>query len=516
MMGRRNIQSSFDDISWRSRIPAGSFWCKLHDWAQENLHEDDFAHLFSDKGRPSVSPLQTLLALLIQLEMGYSDREMEEESRFDDRVKFALLAGREFPGIDAVTLCDHRELFLTHGLADDLFEQTLASAKEKGLFSADNQAAIDSFMIHGAAAVQDTYTLIRRGIVRTLRIAGLHGLEAPLRSVLSRDDHEQPGKPKIDWTDPQAKRRLLESLVGDGLALVEAARKLNPLPKDLAKMVELLERVVRQDVDIDEDGRVEMVQGTAPDRIVSVEDPEMRHGRKTSSKKVNGYKAQLITSGDDGQVVVGVEVTAANVADGEALAGMVEAQAAKGRRPKRLVGDTQYYDPALAAAQAEQGTQILAKAPPLPNRAGRFTKADFAIDTQGGTVTCPANVTVPFSRERLGARKRVTVHFAAGTCRGCSLQAQCTSSGQGRSLSVHPYEAELQADRAYQKTPEFQEIYGKRSYAERVIYQLTRHGARYARYLGRAKTRFQLLLVVATHNIKQVMKPAKTGEVCPA
>jgi len=64
---------------------------------------------FSSTGRPSISPVYSFLGLLIQLEKGYSDRELEEESRFDDRVKFALTANSSFDGIDAVTLHDHRK-----------------------------------------------------------------------------------------------------------------------------------------------------------------------------------------------------------------------------------------------------------------------------------------------------------------------------------------------------------------------------------------------------------------------
>ncbi|MBE3584543.1 MAG: transposase, partial [Limnochordaceae bacterium] len=215
---------TFDDLEWMSAIPRDSFWWRLRDWAVENLREEDFKEMFKGSGRPSVSPIHTFLALLIQLKKGYSDREMEEESRYDDRVKLALLASRNFKGIDAATLCVHRKRFLEHGAANQFFELVLASAKEKGLFYKDNLHIVDSFMIHGAAAVQDTYTLIRKGILRALRIARLHGLEEPLRATLRRTDYDEPGKPKIDWDDPEARRQLLEELVHDALRLVETAR----------------------------------------------------------------------------------------------------------------------------------------------------------------------------------------------------------------------------------------------------------------------------------------------------
>ncbi|WP_324668051.1 transposase [Geochorda subterranea] len=226
MLGRRNRQTTFDDVTWRQRIPKDSYWWRLHDWAVQNLDESMFAPLFDARtGRPSVSPVHTFLALLIQVEKGYSDREMEQESRFDDRVKLAILAGRDFEGIDAVTLCDHRRRFLQHGIATAMLERTLASAKQAGLFSPERSQIVDSFLIHGGAAVQDTYTLIRKAVVRVLAVARMHERDGPLSAVLKRTDYHQPGKSRIDWDDPEARRQLLQELVDDALALVGAARR---------------------------------------------------------------------------------------------------------------------------------------------------------------------------------------------------------------------------------------------------------------------------------------------------
>ncbi|NPV79234.1 MAG: hypothetical protein HPY52_03000 [Firmicutes bacterium] len=97
-------------------------------------------------------------------------------------------------------------------------------------------------MIWGKGAVQDTYTLIRKGV---LRIARCHGMEEELKSVLKRDDYEKSGKPKIDWSDGEEKRRLLESLVWDALNLVKKAREKEPMPGDLADAVDFLERVAK-------------------------------------------------------------------------------------------------------------------------------------------------------------------------------------------------------------------------------------------------------------------------------
>jgi hypothetical protein len=104
MLGKVDKQITFSDYWLQGKIPEDSYWSKIRKWANENLTDEMFQPLFSYYGRPSVSPIYTFTAMLIQLEKGYSDREMEEEIRFDDRVKYGITAQRDFDGIDAVTI----------------------------------------------------------------------------------------------------------------------------------------------------------------------------------------------------------------------------------------------------------------------------------------------------------------------------------------------------------------------------------------------------------------------------
>lgn len=517
MLGRRNRQMTFDDVTWRERIPKNSYWWRLHDWGQKNLDESQFAGLFDRRGgRPSVSPVHTFLALLIQMEKGYSDREMEQESRFDDRVKLALLAGRDFEGIDAVTLCDHRRRFLEGNLADGILQSTLASAKQAGLFSAERSQIVDSFLIHGGAAVQDTYTLIRKGVLRVLALARLHGREAELAGVLKRTDYEQPGKPKIEWDDPEAKQALLQELVDDALALVAKVRSLPQLPADLGEMADLLERVATQDIERDPDGKVRLKQGVAKDRVVSVVDPEMRHGHKTASQRADGYKAHVMVGGEGHRLVTAVEVTPANAPDDAKLEAMLEEQEHHGHRPQEVLGDQAYFDVERAKRQAEKGTAIVAKAPPAVNREGYFSKQAFELDAEAGSLTCPAGQTVRFDAARLAEHRAFVLTFSPEDCTSCPLKPRCTPSAS-RHVSIHPYERELREAREHQKTPAFRERYRLRARIERIVHLLKAHGAREARFWGRLKVRFQLLLAAINHNIKEVTAAWRllAGGVCP-
>jgi hypothetical protein len=44
------------------------------------------------------------------------------------------------------------------------------------------------------------------------------------------------------------------------------------------------------DVVTDEHGNPQIGEGTAPDRIISLTEPEMRHGRKSSAHRFDGFK----------------------------------------------------------------------------------------------------------------------------------------------------------------------------------------------------------------------------------
>src|SRR5207237_4235601 len=100
------------------------------------------------------------------------------------------------------------------------------------------------------------------------------------------------GKAPIDWADAPARRGELDALVG-------TARELWAITagnQDCAEARDLLERIIDQDIDEDpEDGAGPAIRdGVAPDRVVSVVDPEMRHGRKSHSSRVDGYKAHVL------------------------------------------------------------------------------------------------------------------------------------------------------------------------------------------------------------------------------
>jgi hypothetical protein len=141
----------------------------------------------------------------------------------------------------------------------------------------------------------------------------------------------------------------------------------------------------------------------AKDRQISLSDPEMRHGRKSSTQRFNGYQRHLAV--DLEQCGCAVAVTAANRPEGEAAEGLFDHLEAQGLRVEQLQVDLAYVDAEAVAERRRAGMRIIAKPYPQSNR-GRLTKADFTLNFETMTVTCPGRVALPMT---LGQ----TLHFPA-------------------------------------------------------------------------------------------------------
>jgi Transposase DDE domain len=112
-------------------------------------------------------------------------------------------------------------------------------------------------------------------------------------------------------------------------------------------------------------------------------------------------------------------------------------------------------------------------APTAP--AGHFTKQQFRIDLDAGTVTCPARLKVPI----IPARRGGGVARFGRACTLCPLASWCTSSRAGRTVTIHPHEARLQAARRRQRDPAWRADYrAHRPTVERKLAHLLRrrHG----------------------------------------
>jgi transposase len=182
-----------------------------------------------------------------------------------------------------------------------------------------------------------------------------------------------------------------------------------------------------QDTVVDEDGVRQIRQGVARDRRISIEDPQMRHGRKTKRVRIDGYKRHVLCDLDT-DLVPAVGVTAANVAEAEVAEQSTADLDAQHRTLGEFHIDRAYLSSSLVAGR-DPDLQVFCKAFPVRN-GPRFAKPAFQLDFDRGLLTCPNGVTVAFT---LGGR----VQFPAEVCAACPLRAQCTTSARGRSVQIH-------------------------------------------------------------------------------
>ena len=252
--------------------------------------------------------------------------------------------------------------------------------------------------------------------------------------------------------------------MADADRLLELSRQAQgELPEDseerqrIVAAAELLGQLLLQDVERTDDG-VGLKDGVSRDRMMSVHDPEMRHGHKSSSRRFDGHKAAIVVDSDS-QLITAVEVLPGNAPDNLGALELVEqSEANTGVPVEETMGDAAYGDGGTRQTFADAGRTLITRVPDRPNRK-HFPKEDFHIDLEAGSCTCPAgNVTrriVSFGT-RTGPAGRTHrlkgFRFDGAVCGVCPLRSQCVagSSGLGRTVQLHPQEALLQQARALQ------------------------------------------------------------------
>jgi transposase len=479
-----------------------SFYARMAARGDELVSDDDFADCYSlAMGRPSIPPSLLMKAVLLQVRDDLSDREAARRAAKDLDWKRALHLEADEVAFHHTTLSVFRTRLLVNDADERVLRTTLERAVEAGLFPRRVLAIVDSTGVMGAAAVADTFTLLRQAMARLGDAAG-HRLVKRLRRSVNR---LCVNKARIDWSDAKARRAQLGELVELAKALLVATAG----DDDLAEARDLLVRIVDQDIEqAPADGAGPAVrQGVAPDRVVSVVDPDMRHGRKSHSRRVDGYKSHLLT--DHGtELVLAVAVTAANQPDGPEAAALVVAAKDAGVAVAEVLGDTAYGDGDTRVAVEQVGAKITAKTQ-LPAPTGRFTKLDFVIDPVALVATCPAGQTS--TRQGWGQdnkhRRIPELHFDPATCAGCPLRKQCTTSSSGRIITLNYHEARQQAARAEQVQPATRRKLRRRPLVERKIAELKTHGAGKTRYRGLRKVLLQQRLTAAVVNIKKLLGP---------
>ena len=527
MLGKRapEAESPEMDHPHLAHVGRDTFYGFLATQRERLFRDEDFAALYClDNGRPSIPPSLLATALLLQTHDGVSDEEAKARADFDLRWKVALGIDLDARPFAKSTLQLFRAQLVAHEQAGAVFRRSLIFAREVGYLAGRQvTAALDTSYILGRGAVKDTYNLLADGIVQLLRTLAAHDGAAPedwaAAHALERYcGVSLKGAAGIDWDDPAARRAFLHAIVADADRLLGLARGVlagpvtdDPAHDDLQAAADLLARILNQDIERRDDGAA-IREGVSPDRVVAVHDPEMRHGRKSAAKRFDGHKGAIAVD-TASQLILAAAVLPGNAQDHEeALALVKQAEENAGIVVATTVADCAYGDGETRQAFAEDGRTLVAKVPQRRDQA-HFPKDDFRIDLDTMTCTCPAGhecrtIVAIGSGRRYGAPGVALrgFRFDAATCDACPLRPSCVRArpGRGRLVMLHPREALLQAARTFQRSPAFAPYRRLRQVAEHRLARLMQLGVRQARYIGRTKTLFQLLLAATVANLTLV------------
>ena len=464
----------------------------------------------SPKGQPPVPPARLALATILQAYTKVSDDEVLEATVMDRRWQLALdCLGAEEPPFSKGTLVGFRKRLIEHDLDRRLIERTVElAARTKGFGARALRAALDSSPLWGAGRVEDTFNLMGHALRKALGvIAVLQGRGQAARTAVVA---AEAGVPELaasslkaaldrDWDDPAARDEALVVVLGL-LDRVEAFVAGQAGDGAAATAVAAARQVRDQDVDLSGPAPA-LRRGVARDRRISVEDDQMRHGRKSRSVLFDGYKRHVLRDLDTG-LIPAVGITPANVPEASVAGAIAADLEAAGWRLAELHIDRAYLSSDLVRDRGPD-LAVFCKAWRVRNTGGRFAKDQFTLDFAAGRLTCPAGASMPFEPGKI-------VRFPKDTCAACPLRDRCTTSSHGRSVAIHPDEALLAELRQRQQTPQGRDELRERVAVEHALAHVGHWQGRRARYRGTRKNLFDLRRVAVVHNLHVIARQPVT------
>lgn len=496
---------------------------KLFKFLREHRHElfdDEFQtelesmYRKTGAGKEPIPPALLAMATLLQAYHGMSDAEAVEMTVVDLRWQLVLdRLGSNTTAFSQGALSNFRARLIHHDMDRRLLERTVALALRTKEFDAKKlpktlRVAIDSMPLEGAGRVEDTINLLAHAGRKLLAAA------ARLRGSNTRDIAHIAGAPllaessikkalDLEWSVKEQKASAVKTVV-EQVGAVEAWIT-KEMPKEaqeppLSELLDTLRQLREQDLEPDPNGGGPRIRvGVAADRRVSVEDGEMRHGRKSKSKRFNGYKRHIAIDLDT-ELVLACSVTPANRPEEEAAPLLRDDIALQPKRNEvgSLHIDRGYIGSVLVHDVLARRGEVLCK-PWVPHNGKLFTKTDFELNMRNRTITCPAGQIEVFQPGSV-------VEFQPETCERCPLRARCTMASpmNGRTVSIAEDEQLQHRLRKLTSSPKGRERLRERVAVEHRLAHVGRKQGRRARYLGARKNLFDLRRAAAIVNLEVI------------
>ncbi len=526
------------------------------------LGDVDFAAAFGTRGRPGWSPSRLALVTVLQRAEKLTDRQAAESVR--TRIDWQYLLGLpvDDPGFDHTVLAEFRARVAGAGLEQVALDALLARLAGAGLVKAGGKQRTDSTHVTAAVAALNRLELAGESVRAALEaLTAAHPAWVAQR-ICVPDFTRRYGTPMTSWRPPASQARRDELAIAyarDGYALLEAVYD-SAAPAWLRELpaVDVLRRVLVQNYTRTITGGKEVIKrrekepegdGLPPGhaRIASPYDTDARWGVKRDTFWL-GYKLHITETCDDAppcscrppgarqlavdgagpgghhagdcehdrdcahlvfpNLITHVATTDATVTDNQLTGAIHDNLTAKNLAPGRHYLDSGYLSAALVvSALTTWGIALIG--PLLADtsaqaRAGHgYARADFTIDYDHKTVTCPQGKTAaawtPCTQH---GKDAIVATFSASDCGSCPARNQCTT-GKRRQLTLLPRDlAEAQAAaRSAETTIPFQADYARRAGVEGTMHQAASHGARRARYRGLPKTRLDHVYMACALNL---------------
>lgn len=464
-------------------------------------------------GHTPIAPALMCMVLLLQSYVGASDAEAVEASVLDARWKLVLdCLEEEEPVFSQGGLQQFRERLIDHDLDKRLLQRTVELAQAykgtdgcqlpKGI-----KVAIDSRPLEGAGRAEDTFNLLAHAARKVLACASK--MTKTSRATISQEarcplflaSSVKAGLDVTDWSDKEQKADAINELVGQMESLVSwVEENLGRWSKDAPIQYYLvaLDEFEEQNLERDANGEVSLRDGVTKNRRVSVEDAEMRHGRKSKNKLFNGYKEHIAAALGE-RLILACAVTPANAPEhtaADTLMGEIQDQ---GFEIEELLIDRGYVKSEAVMQVEQDGGEVMSKPWKSINHNGLFTKAQFELNVRDKTITCPSGQVEDFEFGK-------TVEFNPRACAQCPLRNDCTTAalGRGRTVSILEDEARQKRWRGQRATKKGRERLRARTEIEHGLAHISARKKHRARYRGIRRNEYDLRRAAAVQNLETI------------